>query len=347
MNPDNSSYRRKRLLVFSLILLATVGIASFLILTLWQNEDPTPAAKVEKTEQASVSPVHYNLIQADNELLTSRLNSLQQLDQQYAGLLPKSNDKKLYDSINQLIFLQEKVFRGSIDSIFLNTPNQADSGFTKLFNNIVDSYKSILENRRSMSSLRNAINLGKDSVTPDGMDLLKTQNELQEKNNRIASLESELKAMTQNKVNAVPQTVAAQNENTAVLKENIATQESKIATLTAAYYSLKQDNDRLLKQQNDAPKTAGTGELSFKTKTAALQQNIDELNAELRLAQVDCNLSRVDAGQIISNSRQRKELLSEASGILMSLAKSDDAEIRKKVQSKIVRLNQVAANSRD
>ena len=79
----------------------------------------------------------------------------------------------------------------------------------------------------------------------------------------------------------------------------------------------------------------------------ALQQKVDVLDAELRLARVDCNLTRVDAAQIISNSRQRKELLSEASGILTSLSKYEDADIKKKVHDKITRLNQVAANSRD
>jgi len=55
----------------------------------------------------------------------------------------------------------------------------------------------------------------------------------------------------------------------------------------------------------------------------------------------------VDATQIISNSKQRKQLLSEASSILTDLSASGDADIRSKVKEKIMRLNQVAANTRD
>ncbi|MEO5894010.1 MAG: hypothetical protein ABIQ31_27375 [Ferruginibacter sp.] len=352
MNPANRPNKAKKIILFSLILLTTAGIASYLVAILLQKEEFTVVTKNDRSQLPKQSASYYDLLLSYNDLLTRRLNALQQLDQQYVDLLTKTNDKKALDSANRLIHAQEEIFRGTIDSIFLNTPVQTDTVLNNLLIDNVTVYKNMLQNRPSISSLRNAINQDKKSLNPDEMTSLKIQNELQEKNNRIASLESSLKVMSASRVPAatapsLTQQPDKRDENIVALKENIAQQENKITTLTTTYSSLRQDYDKLIKQQNDAAKTSGTADVTFKNKATSLQQKIDELNAELRLAQVDCNLSRVDAGQIISNSRQRKELLSEASGILTSLAKSEDADIRKKVQLKIARLNQVAANTRD
>jgi len=53
-----------------------------------------------------------------------------------------------------------------------------------------------------------------------------------------------------------------------------------------------------------AIKTGSDNETVWKTKVAELQQSVDVLNAEVRLAQVDCNLSSVDAKEIIYTARQ-------------------------------------------
>ncbi len=85
---------------------------------------------------------------------------------------------------------------------------------------------------------------------------------------------------------------------------------------------------------HDAAGVTNSGEISFKNKVGGLQQKVDELNAELRLARVDCNLSKVDAAQIIFNAKQRKQPPTESSGILKSLSDTDNAGIKKKVQVK-------------
>ena len=78
-----------------------------------------------------------------------------------------------------------------------------------------------------------------------------------------------------------------------------------------------------------------------------LEKRVSDLNTEIRLAQVDCNLSRVDATQIISNSKQRKALLSDALNTLNTLAVNGDATVKRKVLDKINRLNQVSSTFRD
>lgn len=110
--------------------------------------------------------------------------------------------------------------------------------------------------------------------------------------------------------------------------------------------SLQKKYGQLVKQ------LTGKGNISVadagnKNRNSSPDNKIEELNIELRLAQVDCNLTRADAGQIISKSKQRRQLLSEALCILTNLSAADNAIAQKKIRDKITRLNQVAKNYRD
>lgn len=346
MKQDIGVDRTKKIITFSIIILLVVGVTSALTAAFLKKTISYPDAKMDNFNSSAIMPVNYDILLANNNILAGRINSLQQLDQKYADQLSMKGDKKMLDSINLQIFVQEEILRGSIDSIFLNSTRQPDSNLNNLSNNIISSYRSILNNRQAITGLRNVINLNSTSLSPDKKVLLKLQNELQQKNNQLLSLESSIKNNVVEKNNSV-QKNDVQETNTTTLKKNIADLENKVYWLTSTNYSLKQDNDKMLRAQTEALKNSTINETSVKNQSGVLQQKVDALEAELRLARVDCNLTRVDAGQIISNSRQRKELLSEASGILTSLSKSGDAGIKKKVQDKIVRLNQVAANSRD
>ena len=348
MKPEIGVDGTKKIITFSLIILLTAGIASLLTAAFLKKSRDYNDVKLDNfNNNTNSSPINYNVLIANNNVLSNRINLLQQLDQKFADKLSESGDKKMLDSINLQIFVQEEVFRGSIDSIFLNSASQRDTNLNNLSNNMVSSYRSILNNRQAITSLRNAINLNSTSLSPDKKVLLKLQNELQQKNNQLLTLENSIKSMGKEK-GSVVQKNDIQEGNSSALKKSITDLENKVYLLTSTNYILKQDNEKFLKAQTNAAKTnSSDNDPNLKNKAIALQKNVDMLDAELRLARVDCNLSRVDASQIISNSRQRKELLSEASGILTSLSKYDDAEIKKKVHDKITRLNQVAANSRD
>ena len=342
--------KTKRIITFSLIILLTAGLVSLLTaMFLKKGKDNTDVKIDNLRATTSTSPMNYNMLIENNNILSSRINLLQQLDQKFADQLAESGDKKILDSINLQIFVQEEVFRGSLDSIFLNSASQPDTNLNILSNNLVSSYRSILNNRQAITGLRNAVNLNNTSLSPDKKVLLKLQNELQQKNNQLLTLENSIKSIDKEKGNL---TTAKNNDveqnNSAALRKNIIDLENKVYLLTSTNYILKQDNDKFLRAQTEPAKSnSGSNDVILKNKNVTLQRNIDMLDAELRLARVECNLTRVDASQIISNSRQRKELLSEASGILTSLSKYDDADIKKKVNDKITRLNQVAANSRD
>ena len=350
MKPQMGVDKTKRIITFSLIILLTAGLVSLLTAMFLKKGKDNTDVKIDNLRATiSTSPMNYNMLIENNNILSSRINLLQQLDQKFADQLAESGDKKILDSINLQIFVQEEVFRGSLDSIFLNSASQPDTNLNILSNNLVSSYRSILNNRQAITGLRNAVNLNNTSLSPDKKVLLKLQNELQQKNNQLLTLENSIKSIDKEKGNL---TTAKNNDveqnNSAALRKNIIDLENKVYLLTSTNYILKQDNDKFLRAQTEPAKSnSGSNDVILKNKNVTLQRNIDMLDAELRLARVECNLTRVDASQIISNSRQRKELLSEASGILTSLSKYDDADIKKKVNDKITRLNQVAANSRD
>ena len=350
MKPQIGEDKTKRIITFSLIILLIAGLVSLLTAMFLKKGKDYSDVKIDNLRATTnTSPMNYNMLIENNNVLSSRINLLQQLDQKFADQLAESGDKKILDSINLQIFVQEEVFRGSLDSIFLNSSSQPDTNLNILSNNLVSSYRSILNNRQAITGLRNAVNLNNISLSPDKKVLLKLQNELQQKNNQLLTLENSLKSMDKEKSNSTTvQKNDVEESNSSALRKSIADLENKVYLLTSTNYILKQDNEKFLRTQTEPAKSnTSSSDVILKNKNLTLQRNIDMLDAELRLARVECNLTRVDASQIISNSRQRKELLSEASGILTSLSKYDDADIKKKVNDKITRLNQVAANSRD
>ncbi|MEO6548039.1 MAG: hypothetical protein ABIN94_08570 [Ferruginibacter sp.] len=334
----------KNKLVFSLILLAIVGVVSIVFLTIVRQVQLPSLTNSGTRNQVSSSATNYKPLLENNEIVTGYLDILQRLDKQYASLSAVPASKHQLDSIEHLIYLREEAFRATIDSIALS-PEYTDNNLNEASNSLIASYKTILENRTTVAHLRIAAALGKNGFDTSQMAMLQNKNLLQEKTNKISSLESELKTMLATNTDFT--TKANASDKVAQLEETLSRQESRIAVLTNNISALKLDNERLQKQPVTTIKVANTTDATFKAKANTLQQRVDALSAELRLAQVDCNLSRVDGQQAIYNAKQRKQLLSEASGILTSLSQSGDPEITKKVQSKIALLNRVAASSKD
>lgn len=335
-------------MLFSVLaLLVTAGLAFFLFTSLKQMDAANIVAKVSNNNSPELSAQGNVLLQYD-EQLHSKLNGLQQLDNQFAELLISTLPNKNYDSLNTIILLQEENFRKSIDSI-----NQQGAALSKtdnsLFSKMIASFRLILESRKSAGSLRNAVAIGQSSFTPDEKALFKLQEELMTKTNRVTTLENSISILEKKTAGIPSRFINNQNSKFAdsvKFVANINVLENKISALTTTLNSLRQDNDRLQKFQNENAKNGISNEAVLREKTI-LQQRLEFLNAELQLARVDCNLSRVDATQIISTAKQRKLLLNEASAILTDLSAAGNAEVKRKAQEKIARLNKVAANSRD
>ena len=76
-------------------------------------------------------------------------------------------------------------------------------------------------------------------------------------------------------------------------------------------------------------------------------RTVDLLNAELRLAEANCDLSRADARQVVYNAKQRQELLTDALSILTQLIQSPDVEIQKKARQKMAELRSIVSTVHD
>lgn len=347
MKPVNNKTRSKNIFLSVLALLVTGGLAFILFTSLKQMDAVNIVAKKINNNNSAAASEQDNVLLWYDELLHVKLNGLQQLDNQFTEMLVSTQPAKNYDSLNAVILQQEEEFRKSIDSINHQGKNLKNGN--ELFSKMIASFKSILESRKSVGSLRNAVTLGQSSFTPEEATMFKLQEELMTKTNRVTTLENSLSALEKKTADIPSQLLFNRNSKFAdsvKLVANINVLENKVATLTSTINSLKQDNDRLQKFQNENDKNIISSEAVQREKII-LQQRLDFLNAELQLARVDCNLSRVDAAQIISTAKQRKMLLNEASSILTDLSATGNTEVKRKAQEKIAKLNQIAANSRD
>lgn len=348
MKPGYAERRKRqtlRAMVFVTTLIA-LALATWLMLKVTHvlPADTTTAVNVD-----NLTIPQQNSVLAQDEALHEQLNELNKLDDAYSAEMTTkdSANSNGLEEINARISAGEEGFARSIDSISKLSPTIPNKVTESFFVNMIMSFRSALQNRKSISNLRNAISKDNTVLDPAQKAFFKLQNELLQKDTRIANLETSLKVL-QNAPPVIKQPAAVNAfalENKS-LKEKLAASDNKVAGFTAANTSLKKDYDRIAKQLSDAANVPNTDQAA-KTKAASLENKVDDLNAALGLAQVDCNLSRVDAKQIISNAKQRKILLSEALNILNSLSKSNNAAIKKQVKEKIDRLNEIATNSRD
>ncbi|MEO7766398.1 MAG: hypothetical protein ABIS01_03190 [Ferruginibacter sp.] len=362
--------KRKRLVKIVGVSIVCAGFVWLLILALYGNDSPVLHASnnmVLDNSETIVAGQQRELLMRD-EVLHAHFNELQNLDEEYSSLVIDTANRNKLGDVNSRIASAEESFRVSIDSIaneMLDFSNKADEN---LFVNMITSFRLALDNRHSLSNLRNAMAKSKVSLSPDQRELLLAKNTLLTKDTKIAALENTLKIL-QNSIDnkSTASTNAIKQEND-IYKEQAVEKDKKIASLTSVnstlqgqnsslqnqnstlqnqYSSLQKENDRIAKQVNDVAKNTESNDGAIKGRNALLEKKIEELNTEIGLAQVDCNLVRADASQIISNSKQRRILLSEALSILNGLSKSENATIQKKVQDKKNRLNQVATNYRD
>jgi chromosome segregation ATPase len=89
------------------------------------------------------------------------------------------------------------------------------------------------------------------------------------------------------------------------------------------------------------------GDGADRTRTRALERQSAQLNDELRFAEVDCNLSRADARQIVYTAKQRKELLTDALKALNELATSPDEDVQRKARQRLLTLRSIASTVHD
>jgi chromosome segregation ATPase len=197
---------------------------------------------------------------------------------------------------------------------------------------------------RKLQQVRNAASRSDTSKAQSPQ--LKT--ELQQKDDYIATLEEELKMWQDDKAYTTNDIITTLKKETETLKLLVASKEKEISSLKNVNSSLDNDIKTLNTQLTSTRTSANNTEVEvIKNKYAALEHRYQQLNADLDFAKIDCNLTRADSKQIISNSKQRKELLSEALDILNDLSKSENDEIQKRANNKITQLSQIVSTIRD
>lgn len=324
--------------MFSMALAVVIVLTFLLAFSLKENNgNPVNETTVNKGNEQAVLK-----LLSVNEKLQQQLAVIQQLDVQYAGSLSDTSFSATTDSIGQLILLEENNLRNAITVAEVEGSEWKDTSLTTHIEKMLTAYRRLMGNRKAAAALRNMASIKSTGLAPDEKQLLNLQNEVLEKSSRIASLEMALSQMKNTQ-----QQAPVNNDNIAGLMQNVAALENKILSLTTQNNGLQQENERLHKTQADMSRSAGSVEQSLKEKNMVLQQRIDDLAAEIQLVKVDCNLSRVDATQIISNARQRKQLLNEASEILTNLSASGNTDVNRKAKEKIKKLNQVAGTFRE
>lgn len=331
--------KNKNVLGFAIFYVASVAL---IILYFTFLKDKSSAQKTN-TETAANTDVQKPLL-IESDSLIDQLKKLQKLDERYSALFVQSKVTPAMDSIDTEISAKEYIFNNIIDS-FEKKNNAAYTGPQKeLYKKITDYFKQSLENRRTIGNIRYALAAGNFDLDSGQQRWLKLHSDLILKDNRIEELEKQLATNTSTSQSSV---ATADHESNLSLRDALSDEQKKNETLANANRLLKQSvnslNTDLIKYRNGTSKNNNT----VSAEDNSTKKMVEDLNAEIQLAKVDCNLSRADVKQIISNSRQRKELLSDALKVLNDLSNSQSADIRTKTKQRLTELHRITETVRD
>lgn len=241
---------------------------------------------------------------------------------------------------------------------------------------LVTSFQSLLEGHHEMTLLSDggasggASDEGQPS-DPLKLQLSKAKNELRIKNDLITRLQNSWN--DQHGGAEGNRALARLRSDYSDLQERFDQQEQSSQQLRQQAENLRHINENLsvkLKETKPFEPLAGersTGTVAYgrsartasdgrsdddprysgKVQNAAQEHRTSELSDELRFAQVDCNLSRADARQMVYNAKQRKDLLTDALAALNDLARSQDPEVQKKARERIILLRSIASSVHD
>jgi hypothetical protein len=269
---------------------------------------------------------------ATQQQLYERFTQLYALDDRYIAALanPITNAAQL-DSLQTLIQQTEKRLKQNVDS--LNAEHEKSNGKK---DEQLAFFNDLLENRAVLRLTGGA----DGKITGESKDLsvqeLKTS--LLQKNLEVIELNRQL-SEGQKAFNDDDET-----KQPGPLQQKLAEKESELKAAQTKFAIADQQNHVYTKRIADLEKSnAG----SRPSTGFASQEKLAELEASLRLAQVDCNLTRADGKQIISSSKQRSALLEESLRILNNLSSSGNPSVQQQVRDKQKELNRIATTIRD
>jgi hypothetical protein len=158
MKPINHAVRQKKIFSFSVLLSVTGGIIFLMLASLLQNDsqaamptDITMKSTPNTPDMQSEKLVHYY------ELLHSRLNSLQQLDEQYTSLVRTDAGSASLDSLNGIIRQEEDFYTATLELINQHLSSFSDENKKKQFLKMIKSFRSAINYRQSINRLRDEV----------------------------------------------------------------------------------------------------------------------------------------------------------------------------------------------
>ncbi len=240
--------------------------------------------------------------------------------------------------------------KNALDSIEILSAASAGGG--TLSKMMINTFRAALNERQALKNMQSSITTGKTRLSANQQDDMQWRDQLLRKDNEINRLELQLKAMQQSNTGITKASGAseAQQGEVELLKTAFNDQQKVYEALKENFGRVKTENAVLTAKVADMKKNVAIPVAASNTadnRVSELQQKLEAMNADLYFARIDCNMARADAQQIISNARQRKELLIESLGMLNNLAKSSDDGVQKKAKEKIARLNRIANTLHD
>ncbi len=348
------SDKRNLKLRFAILYIVSLVLLSVIFITFWNMHDAQE--KTISVADPSGNSEEYQIIKQD-ELLHKGLIELQQLDSKYASQFANAASKESMDSLNDLISTADESFGDVIGSVENQRNTFTNAANKIMLDSITNSFRVALNNRRSNGFMRKAVSALNSNMGTDQREVLKLKMDLSNKNDQILTLENGLKNVKSDASNNSTEALATAQQVQS-LQADLAKAKQALTNLTSQNNTISKDNNRLTAQINelelnnktDGQKTAAGDNNTNNTNNsndANMLNKIEDLNTQLAFAQVDCNLTRADPKQIISNSKQRKDLLQEALNSLNNFARSNNAAIQKKAREKLVQLQSIASAAHD
>lgn len=342
MQAKNSVERRKRILTFAGLYAASVILLFFILSALGLHLSAGEAKVMVQPKEQRALP-NNEMVQADS-LLHAKLRQLQQSDEVYALLLADSASRLQKAEAAGTVAMYENSFKKAIDSIDQLAANYSGDKAT-MYKTLAGSFAFMYASRQALKNVP-LVATGKPTAGSSQQDMLQWKSLLLKKDNDLARQQAEINSLRQATTSSSPAGTDMETMKTA-----FDSQQKELNDVKDKYSRLKSENGSLASQLVEYKKAAlaQTENVNRTTdgRISSLQQKVQDLNADLYFARIDCNLSRADVQDLISNARQRKELLQESLSMLNSLVASGDAGIQKKAKEKMVRLNHIATTLHD
>lgn len=341
MTPNETPGKITKKLVPMSFILAAVAAILLLMAIFFTRSPGNKAINVVNLENKIAED---RQVVSANMLLHGQFSRLQKLDEEFNVMIFNNDPNGSIDSLNLLIEKEEKSLAGSIDSI-KNTKQKYNAwANVVLIDSIINTFSHALVNRKYLADIKNALNGKTINMGAKQQEVMQLETDIRNKENRIAALENLLRSRP------IVENIQEQPKSVKEMETALKEEEMRNAGLMDIITELKKDNAHLVSENNFRKTTSSSQNEAVavaRSKMQELQDQVSDLNAELSFVKIDCNLSRADARKIISNSKQRMQLLEEALKNLQVLSGSDNQAVKRKAKEKLAELNSIASTVRD